>query len=176
MASHTPRVRSTASAARPYGRDGGIGNGEPGDTPSLHETREAIEALVDLERRAGRGEEREPAERVDAAAVAREAGLDQHVRKLLIGGEKQLERRPVPDLSREGAGRAVHDLDADAAIAGELFGDLGQREVEVRRGGDDRAALLVAVRHQRAGPERDRQDQAGQATRLPGQCRDRCQP
>ena len=76
------------------------------------------------------------------------------VRKLFVGGEEQLERRAILDLPRQRARRPKHELDRSAAIARECLGDLVQREVQIRRGGDRRRLLRRRRRGEREPEER----------------------
>ena len=135
-ASHSPRFRSTASAARPYGATSGLAMAKRLTPPAFTQAAETLEPFVDRQRRALGREDHQPADGVDHAGIARQARRGQLIRKLLVGRQEHLERRAVLDLPRQGAGRAEHQLHARALGALELLRDLGEREVEIRRRGD----------------------------------------
>ena len=134
-------MRSTASAARPYGATSGLAIAKRVDAaaPSSKRARPSSRSSTSSGDPFGAKID-EAADRVDHAGIAGQAGAGQLIRELLVGGEKHLERRAVLDLPRQRAGRAEHQFHA-LALARELFGDLRQREVEIGRGGDRRRAL-----------------------------------
>ena len=109
-----PQHRFRGAAVR---RHLGIGDREADSAARLHQARQAVEPLVDRERRSRRREDHEPADGVDDAGIARQAGRGQLIRKLLVGGEEHLERRAVLNLSRQRAGGAEHELDAGPPCA-----------------------------------------------------------
>ena len=74
--------------------------------------REAVEFVIDCERRALRREDHKPANGINDALVARQAGCCQLLWKLLVGREKELEWRAVLDLPRQRTRSAEHHLDA----------------------------------------------------------------
>ncbi len=122
-------------------RDVRIRDRESGHAPLSRESGEPIEPWIDWERRAARSEDGEAAHRVDRAGVSRQPRRRQTIGKLLVRCEKQLEGSAVLNLSRQRPRRAEDQLDARTGVARELFGDLGQREVQVRGGGDARSRL-----------------------------------
>ena len=141
MASQKPRFLEDGFRGFAVGRDLRIGDGEAAHAAGLGQPCQAFEPLIDRERRALRREDHQPADGVHGAGIARQSRGGQLIRELLVCREEQLEGRAVPNLPRQRSRGAEHQLDARPSGARERVGDLVQREIQVR-GGGDRGRLL----------------------------------
>ena len=150
VAEHEPsggwRPTSHASQNRfrgsPVRRDLGIGDREAGHAAGFGEPGQPLEPLIDRERRSLGCKHHQPADRIDAPGVARQRRRGQLIRKLLVCGQEQFEWRAILNLSRQRPRGAEHQLNARAPGARERVGDLVQREIQVRGGGNDRATSV----------------------------------
>ncbi len=135
---HTPAEDNASCAARPYGACSGFAIANLRRRPSAHGGADVAQCRVELQRRPFRHDEREPADRVRDAVIDRVAfpGEREHVR--FVGGQEELERPTLRDLAAEIAGRPIDDAHCAAGFALERGSDLGQRELQVCRGRNER--------------------------------------
>ena len=108
-----------------------------------------------------RHQQGQPPGGVDHAFALGPSRSNELERLLLVGGEKEVERRTLRDLPIEVAGRAVAHLGRNAAGRGPDVNHLGEHVAQARRGGDDRR--LAGRRRAR---EHERHDPAGGEDRV----------
>ncbi len=134
-ASHSPRVRSACSAARPYGACSGLAIAKRGTWPRASSPARPSKSLTRHERRARRREQDDAPDGVQDAGVTGSARAGQLLDELLVGRQEQGEGGAVLDLTGERPRGSEDQFDALASVRRELVRHLRERELEVRRGG-----------------------------------------
>lgn len=119
-----------------------ICNGEASDSACLQLCREVVHGRVWLQQRAVRDHQHDAAFGIEVTLVPGEAIFVKIVDEFLVGGHEQLEWSALANLGGEIPGRAEGEFHFLAGVGLEGCGNLGDGELQVGSGRDDRHVAL----------------------------------